>query len=156
MTEPRTLQVELLEASDSDFDWMLGTVKDREDLRLPPGGIDDPVVLRIVRKMTRTWMIVRDGEVVGLCSYKRPPSEGCVEIGFGIAARRRGAGLATAAVDAIAAIASADPSIAALFAETAIDNLASQRVLEKNGFVHTGRRIDLEDGAVIRWIKTLD
>jgi RimJ/RimL family protein N-acetyltransferase len=144
MTEPHTPPVELLEASDADFDWMLGTVKDRAGLRLPPGGVDDPVVLRIVRAMTRTWMIVREGEVVGLCSYKRPPSEGCVEIGFGIAPKRRGAGLATAGVAAIVEIASNDPTINALTAETATANLASQRVLEKNGFVRTGRRRQAE------------
>jgi RimJ/RimL family protein N-acetyltransferase len=156
MTEPHTPQVELLEASDSDFDWMLGIAQGREGLRLPPGGVDDPAVLQIARKMTRTWMIVRDGEVVGLCSYKRPPAEGRVEIGYSIAPRRRGAGAATAAVAIVARIASADPAIEALLAETAIDNPASQRVLEKNGFVRAGQHVSAEDGEVIRWIKGLD
>jgi RimJ/RimL family protein N-acetyltransferase len=113
-------------------------------------------VLRIVRAMTRTWMIVRDGEVVGLCSYKHPPAEGRVEIGYGIEPRHRGAGLATAAVAVIVQIASADPAINALTAETALDNLASQRVLEKNGFARTGERITAEDGAVIQWVRVLD
>jgi RimJ/RimL family protein N-acetyltransferase len=119
-------------------------------------GVDDPIVLRIVRAMTRTWMIVCNGEVVGLCSYKNPPAEGRVEIGYGIEPRHRGAGLATGAVAGIAEIASADPTISALTAETAIDNIASQRVLEKNGFVRTGERITAEDGAVAQWVKRLD
>jgi RimJ/RimL family protein N-acetyltransferase len=101
-------------------------------------------------------MIVRDGEVVGLCSYKHPAAEGRVEIGYGIEPRHRGAGLATAAVAAIVQIASADPTIDALTAETAIDNLASQRVLEKNGFARTGERITAEDGTVTQWVKMLD
>ncbi len=159
-----TPQVELLEVSDSDFDWMLGFVQDHKGLRLPPGGVDDPVVLRIVRDMTNklhaaecagSWMIVRDGEVVGLCSYKRPPSDGRVEIGYGTAPQRRGVGVATAAVAVIAHIASADAAIEALTAETSVDNLASHRVLEKNDFVRTGHRIDEEDGEVIGWIKKL-
>jgi RimJ/RimL family protein N-acetyltransferase len=157
-------QVELLSVADSDFDWMLGFVRDRIGLRLPPGGVDDPVVLRTVREMTRklhaagctgSWMIAHEGEVVGLCSYKRPPVKGRVEIGYGIAPQRREAGLATAAVAVIAQIASADHAIEALTAETSSKNLASQRVLEKNGFVRMGRRIDGEDGEVIGWIKTL-
>jgi RimJ/RimL family protein N-acetyltransferase len=143
---------------------MLMIVQEREGLRLPPGGVDDPVILRIVRKMTKrlngagcsgSWMIVRDGEVVGLCSYKRPPAEGRVEIGYSTAPQRRGAGIATAAVAAIAQVANADPAIQALIAQTAIDNLASQRVLEKNGFVRTGQRIDAPHGGPITWIKTL-
>jgi RimJ/RimL family protein N-acetyltransferase len=157
-------QVELLDVADSDFDWMLGIVQDHEGLRLPPGGVDDPAVLQIVRDMTKklhaagctgSWMIVRDGEVVGLCSYKRPPAQGRVEIGYGTAPQRRESGIATAAVAVIAQIASADHVIEALTAETSSNNLASQRVLEKNGFVRTGRRTDDEDGEVIGWIKTL-
>ncbi len=163
-TQVHTPRVELIEVSDSDFDWMLGIVQYRESLRLPPGGVDDPGVLRIVREMTQklhaagctgSWMIVRDGEVVGLCSYKRPPARGRVEIGYGIAPQRRDAGTATAAVAAIAQIASADPTIDALIAETATNNPASQRVLEKNGFIRAGSRIDEEDGEVVSWIKML-
>ncbi len=154
----------MIEICDSDFEWMLGIVQEREGLRLPPGGVDEPVILRIVREMTKrlyaagcsgSWMIVRDGEVVGLCSYKRPPADGRVEIGYSTAPQRRGAGIATAAVAAIAQIATADPAIQALIAQTAIDNLASQRVLEKNAFVRTGQRIDAADDAVMTWIKRL-
>jgi RimJ/RimL family protein N-acetyltransferase len=58
-------------------------------------------------------------------------------------------------VAAIVHLASADRAIEALTAETAVDNIASQRVLEKNDFVRTGHRIDEEDGEVIGWIKTL-
>jgi RimJ/RimL family protein N-acetyltransferase len=157
-------QVELLEVADSDFDWMLGIVEGRKGLRLPRGGVDDPAVLQIVREMTKrlhaagcagSWMIVRNGEVVGLCSYKRPPAQGRVEIGYGTAPQLRERGIATAAVAVIAQIASADHVIEALTAETSSNNLASQRVLEKNGFVRTGRRMDDEDGEVIGWIKTL-
>ncbi len=36
-------------------------------------------------------------------------------------------------------------------AKTAINNLASQRVLEKNGFTPCGKTIDAEDGALVLW-----
>ena len=36
-------------------------------------------------------------------------------------------------------------------AETAVDNLASQRVLEKNGFVRTGVGSNDDDGDLVLW-----
>jgi RimJ/RimL family protein N-acetyltransferase len=102
---------------------------------------------------TATWMIVEDDEVVGLCGFKNPPTiDGGVDIGYGVAASRRRRGYAKAAVTAILASARRDPSIQDVFADTAVDNLASQRVLEKNGFERVGAHIDPEDGAaLIRW-----
>lgn len=95
MNEPATL----VEVEDSDFEWMLrGEPQYRDGLRLPPGGVDDPAILEIVRSITRrlhqancrgSWMIVSGGEVVGLCSFRRPPAERCVEIGYGVCANRR-------------------------------------------------------------------
>lgn len=159
-----TPQINLVEVSDRDFDWMLGLAARHDNLRLPPGGIDDPAVLHIVRAMTRllhvagcrgSWMMIRDAEVVGLCSYKRPPENGTVEIGYGTAPQRRNAGIATAGVGAMLDIASGDSSITVVTAETALSNRPSQRVLEKNGFIETSRRIDREDGEVICWRRSV-
>ncbi len=36
-------------------------------------------------------------------------------------------------------------------AETRTDNIASQRVLECNGFTRTGERLDEEDGVLLCW-----
>jgi RimJ/RimL family protein N-acetyltransferase len=47
-----------------------------------------------------------------------------------------------------------DPSVDTLTAETAVQNLASQRVLERNGFARASTRIDLEDGEVIGWTRS--
>jgi RimJ/RimL family protein N-acetyltransferase len=44
-----------------------------------------------------------------------------------------------------------DPLIRGVSAGTATANVASQRVLEANGFARTGTRIDPEDGEVIVW-----
>jgi RimJ/RimL family protein N-acetyltransferase len=98
------------------------------------------------------WLVVSDGEVVGLCSYKNAPDpDGKVEIGFGIAASRRRQGHATRAVTALLAIAGNDPPVRMLFAETSIANVASQRVLEKSGFTRVGSRTHKEDGDLLLW-----
>jgi RimJ/RimL family protein N-acetyltransferase len=98
-----------------------------------------------------SWLIVHDGELVGLCSITRPPTNGEVDLGYGIAPGRQGRGHMQAALRAIAAWADSRPDVAALTAETATANLASQRVLERAGFVPAGERIDDEDGPLIRW-----
>ena len=154
----------LIEATDADFRWMLGEHYCQNGLRLPEGGVDDPVVLGIVRAIAMrlhdagsraSWLVVYDGEVVGLCSYRRLPADRCVEIGYGIAPSKRGNGYATRAVAAMVKAAALDPSVDTLTAETAVQNSASQVVLERNGFARTGTRVDLEDGEVTGWTRRL-
>jgi RimJ/RimL family protein N-acetyltransferase len=156
--------VVLVEASDADFRWMLGEGRSQGELRLPQGGVDSPAVLRIVREITArlhaagsrgSWLVTSGGEVVGLCSYRRPPADGCVEIGYGTAPTKRGKGYATSAVAAMVEAAMLDPAVDMLVAETAVQNLASQIVLERNGFARTNMRTDAEDGEVIGWARRL-
>jgi RimJ/RimL family protein N-acetyltransferase len=151
----------LIEAEDGHFLWMLEGKGPFGGLALPEGGVDHPAVLKYLRRTAAnlhdhpgggSWLVVDGGEVVGLCGYKRRPTpEGEVEIGYGIVASRRGRGLATAAVASMLERARQDPGIARLTAETAVDNIGSQRVLEKNGFDRAGRRTDPEDGVLILW-----
>ncbi|WP_025560922.1 GNAT family N-acetyltransferase [Sphingomonas sp. UNC305MFCol5.2] len=98
-----------------------------------------------------SWLIVEEGEVVGLCSITRPPEGGSIDIGYGIAPSRQHRGIATRAIGAVVAWARAAPHVMAITAETAIDNLASQQVLARNGFVRNGERFDAEDGQLICW-----
>ena len=98
-----------------------------------------------------SWLIAADGELVGLCSITRPPADGAVDLGYGIAPGRQGRGHMRAALRAIAAWADARPDVAALTAETAEQNIASQRVLARAGFARVGTRVDAEDGPLIRW-----
>jgi RimJ/RimL family protein N-acetyltransferase len=164
VSESQTEHLVLVEATDDDFGWILGE-RDREsDLSLPEGGVDDLFTLGIVRTMTArlhdagvlaSWMVVCDGQVIGLCSYRRPPTGGRVEIGYGIAPSKRGKGYSTRVVAAMIEAASLDPLVDTLTAETATGNVASQRALERNGFERTGTRHDAEDGEVIVWAKTL-
>jgi RimJ/RimL family protein N-acetyltransferase len=147
------------------IDWMLrGEPAAHRGLTLPPGGVDAPFVLEIIRDIMRnlhsascraSWAIVSDGEVVGLCGYRRPPRAGSVEIGYGIAESRRKLGHATHAVQAMIELAQADPQMRSLTAETSVHNPASERVLEKNGFERTGNRHDAEDGELTGWRRLL-
>ena len=97
------------------------------------------------------WMLVEEGEIVGLMSVTRLPSPGELHIGYGVAPARQRRGYATHAVAALLGWARSDMRVRSLSAETGADNVASQRVLERNGFVRVGDRIDLEDGPVICW-----
>ncbi len=156
------METRITTAADSDFAWMIqepGTV--HRGLRLAPGGVGDQPLLEHVRAIaadlrergsSATWMIVSRGEVVGLCGQHCPPSAvGEVEIGYNVAATRQRRGHATRAVAAIIAMAKNDPSIKAVVASTPVDNVASQRVLERNGFVIVGERAHPEDGQLLLW-----
>jgi len=85
------------------------------------------------------WMIEReDGAHVGDLCFKGFGADGSVEIGYGIDEEYQGNGYATEAVNALAAWALRQPGVKRVEAETDPDNAASQRVLEKCGFVPTG------------------
>jgi RimJ/RimL family protein N-acetyltransferase len=151
---------ELVPVSDADFEWMLGRAPSPRGLDLPPGGVDDPQTLAIVRRMnarllerhgTGAWMMIHDSEVVGLCGYLRPPADSEVEIGFGVAASRRRLGHAATAIAAMLVAATDDPAVAAFVARTAVTNIGSQRALARNAFDQTGTERDDEDGEVIVW-----
>ena len=95
-----------------------------------------------------SWLIVDGLEIVGLCSITSISAQGSIDIGYGIAPSRQGRGMASAAVVDWARSA---PAVTAITADTATDNVASQRVLSRNGFIRIGERIDDEDGALICW-----
>jgi RimJ/RimL family protein N-acetyltransferase len=157
----------LVELTDDDFAAMVrGDPSVRPGLAQPPGGVDEPAVLAHLRELAAKlhrdgyagghWMMVADGEVVGLCGIKAPPSrEGEIEIGYGVAASRRRRGHATAAVGAIIQAARRDPAIRAIIALTALGNAASQRALDRNGFERVGLQADPDDGDVFCWRKQL-
>jgi len=87
------------------------------------------------------------GLSVGGIGFKNSPDvDGAVEIGYGVCQLSQGRGLATEAVAAMCDFARRD--VRCVLAETDRKNVASQRVLEKAGFV----RIQ-ESDETIRWRK---
>jgi RimJ/RimL family protein N-acetyltransferase len=153
--------MQLLAATDAYFDWMLGGRPPDPALRLPPGGVDSRAIVHMLRDTAArvravhgggTWIMIADSEAVGLCSYKQPADgDGMIEIGYGVAESRRRAGHATRAVAALLRETAADGLVRSVTAQTAVANIASQRVLTTNGFVQTGNRSDEEDGELILW-----
>ncbi|THA56257.1 N-acetyltransferase [Streptomyces sp. A0958] len=74
------------------------------------------------------------GLVVGSIGLFWPPTEGVLEIGYGIVASRRGRGYASEATQALADFALTAPEVHTVSADVELSNPASVRVLEKAGF----------------------
>jgi RimJ/RimL family protein N-acetyltransferase len=154
-------QVALLPVTDAHFAGFLGEGNSPLKLSQPPGGIDSPAVLRMLRGMVARlhqagidghWLILDGNEVVGLCGYLRPPDAAkSVEIGYGTAPERRNNGYATKAISLLLQTANADPAVGTILAETSINNPASRLVLQRNRFTPAGTREDAEEGILDLW-----
>ena len=85
------------------------------------------------------WMIeLKDGTHIGELCFKGITENGIAEIGYGIAEDYQCRGYATEAVSALTDWALVQPCVTAVLAETEQSNIASQKVLNKAGFVPTG------------------
>ena len=85
------------------------------------------------------WMIeLKDGTHVGEFCFKGLSKDGSAEIGYGIAENYQNCGYATEAVSALVDWALHQPGVTCVTAETEENNIASQRVLKKSGFIPTG------------------
>ncbi len=143
------IDMELRPATDEHFAAMIDGKLPISTLRIPPNGVDAPAILELVRRgasdmlergVQGAWMMVTDGEVVGLCGFKGIPSqEGSVEIGYGVALERRRLGYATEAVRLLVSKAR-DLGVRVVIAETERKNVPSERVLVRNQFRAVGRR----------------
>ena len=100
------------------------------------------------------FLIVRecDGQIIGGCGFKTAPSNGRVEVGYGVALQARGQGAATAALQLILREAFAAGATEVL-AEVAPQNHASTRVVQKAGFGEVGTRMDDDDEFVVQWLR---
>ena len=85
------------------------------------------------------WMIeLKDGTHIGELCFKGIDSNGSVEIGYGISEAYEGNGYGTEAVLAVVHWAIEQKEVTRIEAETEPENIASQRVLEKCGFIADG------------------
>lgn len=87
------------------------------------------------------YVLVRreDGRAVGAMGFHGPPDEhGRAEVGYDLAETARGNGYATEALRALSAWALARDDVRQLIATIARDNLPSQRVVTRAGFVPMG------------------
>lgn len=91
-----------------------------------------------MREWYAIWMVeLKDNTHIGELCFKGI-NNGEAEIGYGISDDYRGCGYATEAVSALTDWAFMQPGVIHIIAETEGSNAASQRVLEKTGFVPTG------------------
>lgn len=92
-----------------------------------------------IRDFYAVWMMeTADGTYIGDLSFKGVAPDGMVEIGYGTDPAFWNQGYTTEAVIALVNWALSQPGITRVEAETEPDNAASQRVLQKAGFVPTG------------------
>lgn len=83
------------------------------------------------------WTVVskeRNQMVADLCFHGEPNSKGEIEISYGTYDEFQGLGIITEAIGALVQWAFSQPKVKAIVAETDQTNVASHRVLEKNGF----------------------
>jgi RimJ/RimL family protein N-acetyltransferase len=146
--------------TDRDYAWLLNEAPRTDGLRQCVGGAAPAEVSAMLRGITAglaendtrplAWLIAEGDEVVGMTSFTKRGEDGRYEIGYGIAPAHEGRGVMTAAIAQLLPILHADGH-RGLTAATSVDNPGSQRVLEKNGFVHQGTRDDPEDGPLNLW-----
>ena len=155
----------ILEADDNDFEALIAG-RACQGYDIADGGIESVETLSMLKAFAASvradfapaaWLIAKDSKIVGMCSFiASPDSDGALPIGYGIAPCFRGQGIATEAIGAIIDWARRHPDLRRITAETAVSNRPSQRVLEHNGFVRTGERVDVEDGLLMCWARDVD
>lgn len=152
------------EALDADFEAVLSG-RAPAGLRLPDSPLAEQNILVMLRELANgirpsfapaSWMIISDGELVGLCSLVKVPTDRAIDIGYGIAESCRRKGHASRAVAELLLWVQADDRVSTCNAETSVDNISSQRVLEATGFVRSGTRTDPEDGEMICWMVSVE
>jgi ribosomal-protein-alanine N-acetyltransferase len=85
-------------------------------------------------------LVNRDGEVLGRINLV-DVADGSAELGYRIAEKAAGQGLATTAVRQICSLAVAEYGLTTLRAATTLDNNGSRAVLARTGFVPTGETL---------------
>lgn len=82
-------------------------------------------------------LVEEDGTIVGRVNLTRV-ADGSAELGYRIAERATGRGIATAAVRQACGLAAADYGLRVLYADARVENVGSGIVLARTGFVPIG------------------
>ena len=136
---------------------LLTTPPQFRGLRICPEALPPAFLLeRALVDLKESWRMPRlfcdevASEIVGSGAFKSEPRSRTVEIGYGIAPACRGRGFATAGITLLVEEAFSSGFVDKVWAETALTNGASQRVLEKAGFVVYSLG-DSDEGPMKRW-----
>src|SRR4051812_30087163 len=86
------------------------------------------------------WLVLLDGVVIGDCGTHGPPdADGCVEIGYGLAAPYRGRGHGSDLVRLLTRLLLERADVRRVAAKVEPANVPSRRALERSGFTVAGR-----------------
>lgn len=100
----------------------------------------------------RLIVLKSENRLIGMGGYKGEPTpEGVIEIGYEVAPDYRGRGFATEIAEGLCRGAWGDSRVRTILAHTLAHPNASNRVLEKLGFVKTAEIVDPDDGPIWRW-----
>ncbi len=97
------------------------------------------------------YLAVHDGNCVGTCAFKAPPSALRVEIAYFTFPEYEGRGLATSMARSLVRKARLESTSLRICAQTLPEASASTRVLEKTGFVRVAEVDHPQDGKVWEW-----
>jgi len=124
---------------------------------LPPPHVADRALQQLADGVPAFWcapfLIVAkpEGTILGGCTFKGTPSNGEVEIAYGVAKPARGRGVATAAIGQLLKLAAADRSVRQVIAEILPSNIASSKVVSRLGFTAGETFVDTDGETVLRW-----
>lgn len=127
------------------------------DGALPPPHVASRALDQVEAGMPACWcvpflIVARpEGAVLGGCTFKGPPSNGAVEIAYGVARSARGRGIATAAVGQLLQRAAADHTVQQVVAEILPSNIGSSKVVARLGFMERESYVDTDGETVVRW-----
>jgi len=99
-------------------------------------------------------LVVIDCEILGRVNLV-DVADGSAELGFRIAGKATGRGLATAAVREVSTLAVTTYGLTRLRAAAAVVNTGSRKVLTRTGFVPTGEEVMLNDRPGLRYLLKL-
>ena len=145
-----TKRLNITLASDDEMRALIAAEKD-EDLKTAYG---EMLSFSVAHPEQRQWYAVwfialKTGERIGDLCFKGLSPTGMVEVGYGLLPEFQGKGYMTEAVTAITVWASQQPGVKTIEAETDPCNIASQKVLERCGFIPTGK--NGEEGPRFVW-----
>ena len=96
------------------------------------------VIAALFNRVELTWLIEVDGDVVGLCSARRPQPY-TVVLGYCLGRAWWGQGLMSETVSVLLEHVRQDPSVYRVAADCHVDNAGSAAVLRRCGFTFEGR-----------------
>lgn len=143
-TELKTKRLTLRPMADAQIEALIARV-DSDELRAAYGEMLDGCKRDPGNRIWYApWEMTLQGslEFVGDLCFKGPARNHAVEIGYGIGPAYEGRGYTTEALQAMTRWAFEQKDVIFVEAETAPDNRASQRVLEKCGFVPDGTGVE--------------